>query len=204
MSQSSSGYRWTELLLGGLLLASLATNYFLSREVRQLRGAVFALKNEGRLAAGAQVPIIEGLDPEGNLITIDYAANSRPTLLYVFSPGCTWCARNQESFSTLVNAIQDQNSIFGISLTPKGVKEYVQTHGYSFPTIANLPPQTAETYRFGGTPQTLLISPRGRVLKNWMGAYTDRVKTDLESYFGVDLPEVPLSGFPDRVASSSN
>lgn len=184
------GFRASEIVLTALLLGSLTVTFFLSREVLRLRGVISHLKSEGRLAPGAEVPPLEGLDVDGQPIQVDYSESPQPTLLYVFSPDCGWCARNQESFKILVGAVKDSHRIVGVSTTPEGVKEYVEANGYEFPTVARLPRHTIDRYKLGGTPQTLLISSQGKVLKNWMGAYGEAVQADLEEYFGVELPEM--------------
>ena len=43
-------------------------------------------------------------------------------------------------------------------------------------------------YRLSGTPQTIVVSSRGEVMKNWNGAYVGDVKHEVESYFGIILP----------------
>jgi len=45
-------------------------------------------------------------------------------------------------------------------------------------------------YKVGGTPNTLVISPEGRVLKNWRGAYMDDLQREVEQYFEVELPGI--------------
>jgi len=48
--------------------------------------------------------------------------------------------------------------------------------------------ETIESLGLGSTPQTIVISAEGRVLKNWKGAYGERVQPDVEAYFGIRLP----------------
>jgi hypothetical protein len=38
------------------------------------------------------------------------------------------------------------------------------------------------------TPQTIIISPDGRVMKNWVGAYGESLRPEVEAYFGIKLP----------------
>ncbi len=193
-SRFSGAVRLTEVILTCLLLGSLATNLFLSRKVTYLQSVVFAIKNEGRLVPGTEVPRLEGLDADGEVLAIDYDLNRAPTLVYVFSPECGWCRRNEASFNTLLRAVENDYRVVGISTTPDHVKEYLVSHGYRFPTIAQLPAGTIEKYKLGGTPQTLLISPEAKVIKSWMGAYSQDVKADLEHYFKIELPTIAEPG----------
>ncbi len=45
----------------------------------------------------------------------------------------------------------------------------------------------------GPTPQTIVISPQGKVLKSWVGAYHDKTQREVETEFGVLLPGLPQS-----------
>lgn len=43
----------------------------------------------------------------------------------------------------------------------------------------------------GPTPHTILISPDGKVIKNWIGSFEGNYKKDIEQYFNLTLPGVP-------------
>jgi hypothetical protein len=47
---------------------------------------------------------------------------------------------------------------------------------------------TDHSLGLGSTPQTIVISPEGRVLKNWTGSYGEQVQAELEEYFQIRLP----------------
>jgi len=61
---------------------------------------------------------------------------------------------------------------------------------FHFPVYTGLKTNTTQAYKFGGTPQTLVISSDGHVQKNWMGAYAGATKSEIEAYFEVHLPEL--------------
>lgn len=44
----------------------------------------------------------------------------------------------------------------------------------------------------GGTPQTIVVSPKGVVIANWSGAYLGKHKEAIEEFFKVDLPDIKL------------
>jgi hypothetical protein len=48
-------------------------------------------------------------------------------------------------------------------------------------------------YRLDATPQTIVLSNDGRVERVWQGAYAGRQHAAIQDYFGVTLPEVPVS-----------
>ncbi|MGE0887721.1 MAG: hypothetical protein AB7P14_29725 [Blastocatellales bacterium] len=61
---------------------------------------------------------------------------------------------------------------------------------FSGTTIYKQPTEEAiEQLGLGSTPQTIVISPEGKVLKNWVGAYGSS-KPEIEAYFGVQLPGI--------------
>ena len=48
--------------------------------------------------------------------------------------------------------------------------------------------ESVDRLHLGATPQTLVVSADGTVLRNWLGAFTDEIGTEVESLFDVDLP----------------
>ena len=48
--------------------------------------------------------------------------------------------------------------------------------------------KTLQSLGLGSTPQTIVVSPEGKVLKVWTGAYDDKLKSEIEDYFGTQLP----------------
>jgi len=47
--------------------------------------------------------------------------------------------------------------------------------------------ETRLALKLGGTPQTIVVSPEGKVQRNWFGAYADNTN-EVESALGVTLP----------------
>jgi hypothetical protein len=45
-----------------------------------------------------------------------------------------------------------------------------------------------EQYGLGSTPQTIIVSLDGKILQNWVGAYTGDRRAEVERFFGVSLP----------------
>jgi len=42
--------------------------------------------------------------------------------------------------------------------------------------------------RFTGTPQTVVVSPAGKIIHNWVGVYDEATGSAVQSFFGVHLP----------------
>ncbi len=182
----------------GLVLvvaASGGLNVALARRVREY-GSLLSSQpvHQPPLSKGALVPPIVATGLDGQLDTITYAArrDDRLTVLYVFTPPCGWCARNMENFKTLLKAKGQEARFVGLSLSPDSLAAYVHAHELTLPVLTKLSAATITAYRLGGTPQTLVISPQGRVVENWAGAWTKKTQTEVETFFHVTLPGLNL------------
>jgi peroxiredoxin len=176
----------TGIHLDGVLLAiligSLGINVYFG--IRKQPQVVQSSRPEA-LAVGTQAPSFEGQTLDGAATKIDYARNQQGTLLYVFSPTCVWCERNLANITAIVKARPDVH-VVGVALGPPlDAKDAAK-----LPFAAILRPvmETAREYKLGGTPTTILISPSGKVLKVWPGAYTGPVAADVSKALAVTLP----------------
>ena len=91
------------LVLGGLLALSAITNFLLVLKVKQLEATVSSVKSEQTITAGMRLPPLTAQDMSGQSITIRYDETDRPTLLYVFTPACGWCKKNEDNISSLAS-----------------------------------------------------------------------------------------------------
>lgn len=188
---SPLGRKSNIFILVGLLITSTVINAFQARKVFHLESTLTALKSEGQLAVGSSVPAIEAVDANGNPVTLSYASNGPPAVLYVFSPQCKWCERNLDSVKTLAKDIGPNYRFSTIALSEKDLPDYITSKDFHFPVLTRLSLDTLKAYKLGGTPQTLVISSEGRVQKTWMGAYMGDTKKDIEAFFNVRLPDLP-------------
>src|SRR5712692_7532311 len=76
----------------------------------------------------------------------------------------------------------------GLSLSEAALAEYVAKNDLKLPVYSGLSPETLKTYKLGSTPQTIVISPQGKVLEDWAGAYVGDRKSQVEAFFHVTLP----------------
>jgi peroxiredoxin len=173
-------------LLVVLLAGSVATNFALAKRLRNA-GELLAKQNPPALKPGTQVPAIRARDLQKRPQQVEFSASSAPTLLYVFTPSCGWCTKNLENIKALAKDTRNYRFV-GLSLSSEGVAEYVAKNGLEFPVLTEPDQSTVRSYQLGGTPATILISPEGRVLKIWMGAWGGRAQAEIESHFGVRLP----------------
>jgi len=176
-----------------LLVLSSFVNILLAAKTRQLRGVITALKSEAGVRVGAHVPPILGKDLRGATSAIRFEEADRPTLLYIFTPACGWCQRNEDNFNSLLTQNTGQFRAIGLSLSREGLDDYLKTRLQGVPVYSNLEASTTDAYRFGGTPETILVANDGTVIKVWKGAYTGETLQDIEKYFRIKLPGVRQS-----------
>jgi hypothetical protein len=179
-----------QILTVGLLVISVALNVALARRNKGLSVALLSVKAEQSLPIGSSLPPIEAFDLAHNLQVLKYEAVTSPTIFYVFSPQCGWCAKNASNLRILSERIKGRYRLIGLALSSAGLDEYVTQQGMDFPVYTNLSPQTVAAYRLGGTPTTIVVSADGKLLREWKGAYMGDSKREIEEYFGVSFPVV--------------
>lgn len=195
-SQPPSG--WSMKLLTTLLVVSLAINVGLAYKVREFTNAQqakLAKLESASLKAGMTVPAfsarcVDRLD--GLMETIDYTQARQSIVLYILSPICGWCAKNERSIRQLIAEKGQEYRFLAISLSEPGAAEYANAHPLGVPLYTGLSEDTKKAYRMGGTPQTIVVSPKGVVIANWNGAYRGKQKDAIEKFFGVELPDIKV------------
>jgi hypothetical protein len=145
------------------------------------------------VAEGEVLPPMEVKTSKGERYTLHFADSIRPTVVYVMSPSCMWCLANEHALTELVRGSGGRFSFVGLSLAVTHLEEYLRDHPVPFPVYTMPSGQTFEAYKLGSTPQTIVISPDGRVLRNRIGAYRGLNRLEIARYFGVQLPELSQS-----------
>jgi hypothetical protein len=180
------------VLTVGLLCISVVMNVMLARRNKALSTALLSTKVEQSLAIGSTLPPIEAFDLAHKLHVLQYEPSKPPTVFYVFSPQCGWCAKNASSVRVLSQSIKGRYRLIGLSLSSAGLDEYVAQQGMDFPVYTNLSPQSVAAYHLSGTPTTLVVSAEGKLLREWKGAYMGDSKREIEEYLEVSLPGLTL------------
>jgi len=189
-------------LLLGCLLVSLSVNVGLALQWRSRAADAPPVRPAVRdLAEGARVPPIVGRSAAGEPMRVD-VANGKQLVLYVFTPRCGWCAQNLENVRTLAAAAGDRYRLVGLSLDDD-VGVYLTRERLTFDVVVGVPGATLAALGVRGTPQTLVISPDGRLMKDWHGAWRGPLAKQVEQFFGLTLPGlVAGSGRPAVGADS--
>lgn len=172
-----------------VLIASVGLNVLLAYRLQRQDSSIVAKRAENMLNVGVTVPPIPAKRwGDDRQEVISFSDTNRPTVLYIFTPPCSWCKRNNDNFNALVAQKSEQYRFIGLSLSKDGLGDYITTHHLTIPIYADLSKDTIASYKLGGTPQTLVISPQSTVVKNWKGAYTGGQESEVESFFQVKLP----------------
>jgi hypothetical protein len=160
--------------------------------LREANGIAQVSTNPDYLPIGSVVPALLARSPSGKRFILSYADTRKDTVVYVMSPSCSWCSRNEPVIRALAKQARDQFRFIIVSLS--------DDHNYAFddhyPGFAVcVEPDIGmfAAYRFGTTPQTLVISPAGKVVRNWIGTYGATNRLGIEKFFGIKLPDNPLS-----------
>ena len=181
--KSSISHNLGTIVLCSMLGLSLAGNVYLARKVdfRYLQAVV-------PIKADTQLPVaLHLLSPDGRQTQLNFS-NHKATVVYVFSPLCPWCKRNEANIKSLVAKDGNAYRFVGLSTLSTNLKQYVAAGDAPFPVYLIQSPAQLRKLGLVGTPETLVVSSSGKVEKVWQGAYLGANKTGVERYFGVKLP----------------
>ncbi len=170
--------------MAALLSASIAINIAQARKIAGLENNT----TTGQLVAGTAFPKLYVRDLAGRELAFPSGPKSRPTVVYVFRPSCTWCQRNGPVLSELVRQVAGKYDVVGLSLSPQGLTRFVDDHGMRMPVYYPASGGAASR-QFQVTPETIVISSDGIVVASWNGAYINQTKSLVESFFSVRLPD---------------
>lgn len=132
-------------------------------------------------AVGTIAPPIGLDDAAGNRKWFEWDKRKEPTVLYLFSPRCRWCDYNLPNLKQLIAAQAAGFVVLPVGLGPDSAKQAILATPLGGPVYTISSQTLMMGYSFGGTPQTLVIGEKGRVLGNWRGAYDASMKADIEA-----------------------
>jgi hypothetical protein len=189
MSSGDFGTIWRAIgshAVWTLLIVSLGLNLL---QNQRLQGTAHA--REQLPLPGTRLPAIDVVSAGAQEMRLEYNAQSLPTILYYFSPSCGWCERNWNSVSALERATRGRYRFVAVTTAGETARRD-RASRLPVPTYWGLSESQRLAHEFAGTPHTVAVSPDGRVLQSWSGAYVRNVRVDVERYFQVQLPEVKL------------
>ena len=181
---------WVRIALAiSVGIVALQANY-----IRRLQIETDSLAARGAVREGLQVPDTDALDLSGKRAVVSYGATSQPTVIYVFRPGCLWCERNEKAVNSFAKQISNRYRIIGLSLSDDGLTDFLKAHPVSFPVYHSPSPSLTASLNLGTTPETIAVSPTGRVLASWNGTYLGATQSGIERFFSISLTNAPVTG----------
>lgn len=151
-----------------------------------LEGSVAHSQATG-VSEGSTFGPLEVRDMSGRVQLIEFKRpNSKPTVVYIFRPACRWCQRNAPNVRALAKHIPSKYDIIGLSLVKTDLHDFIQREDLGFPVYTDLAASAIAMYRLGSTPETLVVSPEGKVIKDWIGAYIQEpIRSTVEQFFSL-------------------
>jgi hypothetical protein len=137
---------------------------------------------------GAPAPLLSGFSVTGVARELPFKAGL-PTIVYHFSPTCTWCERNWENIRALDAASQKRFRVVAVT-TARNVGPYMAARKLKVDVIEGISENVRSRFGFGGTPHSVVVSSEGVITHDWRGAYTPRIERQIEELFGVALPGI--------------
>lgn len=195
--------RWRRLLvvspfaasLSLLLVVSVALNVTLAARLRQEA----ARREPGvqSIAVGQTIPALVGEIRASAEERKPYRYEPRGaqgTLLYFSASQCRWSKQNLPLFIALAQQARGHYRIVAVDLSPD-LKADEPSHLDTVPSalvIRNLDTESRKAIRVQGTPETLIVSPDGKLAQRWLGAYVDdKTKREISAYVNGSTPPSP-------------
>ncbi|MFZ5980620.1 MAG: peroxiredoxin family protein [Candidatus Zixiibacteriota bacterium] len=159
----------TILLIIVVLLS--AEIFYLVFQNRKLRAMIDNLPQFTTLNEGDRVPGLKAVDINGQPVDLKYGTNQPHTMMFWFSPTCSYCADNMMFWNQLYNEyVSDAIRIIGVcACDPDEADLLVEEHHLEFPIVCINEPYLINVYHGNVLPQTLLIAPEGNISGIWPG-----------------------------------
>lgn len=177
------------VVLFTVLTLSLSLNLYLGWQVRASNATRRQERRQIGVPVGANLSSLPVHDPEGRAARINFNTGI-PTVIYVLSPACGWCRRNEENMHALAASKNGVFNFIGLSPTAQNLQQYISARHAPFTVYVADPAGLPAGLDIQTTPQTLIVSPAGIVEKAWLGAYDGSRKREIEAFFNVVLPGI--------------
>lgn len=120
---------------------------------------------------GRHLPTLPVIDENGVRRTLA-SGGCFVSLVYIFSPNCSWCAKHVPVVKQLAAGLQDRAAkIVGVSIAQEGLRQFVTQHRLPFPVYALGDPSLVQTLGLHYTPQIVHVDRNCRVINVWYGAF---------------------------------
>jgi len=162
-----------------------------AKRIQHLQITLEDLSVAGEVPPGTEVPAFSAIDArtrEAGRITY---GGARPKVFYVFSPTCGWCQLNSGSVNSLAKQLGTNFDVIGLAMSERKLPEFLNAEHLTFPVYVGITNDIKASYHLQVTPETIVVSAEGKVLRAWRGAYGDVLAPTIEHFFSVRLPPLP-------------
>jgi peroxiredoxin len=137
---------------------------------------------------GDEAPDMFAHTMDGREAVVSATASPLPTVVYVFTPQCVWCARNLENLKALISQSAGRYRVVGMSLRREELAAYIKSNTLGIDVFVDPAFVTQQAYSLGGTPMTYVLAPNRTVKAVWHGGYSPEICAEIETVLGVQLP----------------
>ncbi len=141
---------------------------FLTLENRELKTALDAVaqRDESPQLPGMVIPTFGALTLGRNAVTLNLADSGKHYLLFLLSADCHACESTLGSWNSFKT--EGNVEILGVSLSNyEETVRYVGSNSVEFDVLTLSDPNFIPTIKIRSIPLTILINPRGVVVKSW-------------------------------------
>jgi hypothetical protein len=179
-SRARTRTEWLAHIALVALIISIAANV---GRALTLKARLASLNPPPAVKAGSVIKELAGKDASGVMRQVQLTGD-RPTLVYVSRQGCGWCQRNERNMHAI--GLQASTRYRILELSPEGPgPSGEKAYGVERLTVSE---EVLQRIGARGTPYTVLLSPDGRVMETWFGAFGQRTAPSIARALAVELP----------------
>ncbi|MCI0540050.1 MAG: hypothetical protein L0Z50_33000 [Verrucomicrobiales bacterium] len=130
------------------------------------------------------IPSLVGTDPGGKPKLIGLAHPDTRTFLFVFSQTCGICDDNWPNWVEIImHSDRSRTRFLGVNLVQPLESSYAQNRFQGFTEVITVDRAIAREYRFGFTPQTILLNSDGTIERVWTGLLDRGLLREIDELF---------------------
>ena len=164
--------RWTLILIVVIVAMGVEILYLLHQNQKLTAIIEDPKRYFATLTADDIVPSFTATDIRGQEVSLRYSPTAPHSVLFWFAPTCSSCEDNIEFWNHIYTDYNSENvRCLGLCVGKTGeAGEYVAQHEIQFPVVCTDEAFIVERYRGNVLPQTVIVSPEGRIVEVWPGA----------------------------------
>ncbi len=178
-------------VLAILLSLSAIVNVAMIVKNQSLHDVIARREAEGRLQPGTTISEIALNDRAQNLVTLrGDSPGLRGTFIYYFSPTCKYCIENYAVMQSLTTSLKGQYRRIGVLSRAEDWKTLRPEYETMFDYLGPIDAKDKQMLKLGGTPNTIVLDPTGKVLGATIGWYGKSNAKWLSGVLGFATPQV--------------